>query len=82
MLAKLKIYAIIGLINLIVIGGMTGFGFYKGHGAGADSVQTKWNAAKAEGTKQKINTKVKQDEIQSAPVDVRVTNRRMFNKSY
>lgn len=82
MLAKLKLYAILGLINLVVIGGMFGFGIYKGYGWGADDVQAKWNKANATAIDGKIDVKAKQDEIQNAPMDTATTTRRLRDATF
>jgi len=79
---KLRMYLMIAGISLLVNVAMFGVGAYKGYGWGADKVQKKWNAAVLEKTKEKIDTKVKQDEIQTAPLDSRVVNRRLRNDTF
>lgn len=82
MLSKLKIYAIIAGISLLINLAMFGFGVFKGYDWGSDAKQAEWNASKLKGVNEKIKTKVVQDEIQIAPIDGNVTNRRLFNETF
>lgn len=67
------------LFILALTNGITAYKFY---GFGQDNIQTKWDASKLVTVDKKLTVKAKQDEIQNAPVDVRVTNRRMRNDTF
>lgn len=75
---NLKILLICLLLNIAA----AGMGVWKGYEWGAASVQAKWDKASAATINSKIETKAKQDEIQIAPIDHRVTNRRLLNATF
>jgi hypothetical protein len=78
MQTKLLIAAVT-LVILLLYGGLIG---WKGYVLGQRDIQTKWDASIKEATNRKLDTKVKQDEIQNAPVDNAVTVRRLYNHTF
>lgn len=68
-------WVVIGVIALLAAA--SAFSYYKGDVAGAARVQAEWDSAKNAATEKKIDTKVKQDVIQNAPIDVGITSRRL-----
>lgn len=71
---SLKTVIIIAAILLIISNAFTG---YKAYGWGADDKQAEWDKAVAQTIDQKIDIKENQDAIQSAPIDVNITVRRL-----
>lgn len=82
----LRTKIIIGLILFIfgvVSYGAVGWKAYSvGDKNGANRVQTLWDKSVDEAVDKKLDTKAKQDEIQNAPIDSRVTVRRLSNGTF
>lgn len=73
---------IIVLVFLVYSGILAAGATYKGYQWGAKDKQAEWNAAMAAATTGKIDTRTKQDAVQSSPIDGDVTNRRLLNGTF
>jgi hypothetical protein len=79
-LFDLNPYAILGAVALL-LSASTG-AYIKGRVDGRVACEAKWNAAKEEKTKEKLEVKEKQDAIYASPIDNRITARRLRAGSF
>ncbi len=82
MIAKIKLYLIfagLGAVFSLITNALVAYNFYQ---RGAKAESTKCENAKTIATEEKLTVKEKQDEIQNAPIDTVVTNRRLHNETF
>jgi hypothetical protein len=65
------------IVGFLIIGGGVWAIRHSGFVAGEASKQAEWDKSIQEDTDKKLDVKEKQDEIQRAPIDARVTMRRL-----
>lgn len=77
LLAKIKMYLILGGITLAFMGVTSAITAWKFYGLGKEKVYSEWDAAKAAAVENKLDKREKQDEIRNNRPDVKRVAERM-----
>ena len=82
MLAKLKMYTLITISAGAIFVATNAATAWKFYGLGQNNIKAQCDASREKSVSDKLNVKVKQDEVRNAPINNDITDRRLLEGTF